>query len=472
MSTAIADQQKAEAEKEAARQLVATVAKLEKALPQYESNQSTITEQLKEMQKTVDGFKEIDIGKTVAQVDQIRAEQATMRAAIKRSKNGLYVPGLDDEADKFSITRACAGVATKNWKNAGFEHEVFKAVGQVREKVGHISGVDSQGGYFVPDQVIPDVIQAIYTESVLIGLEGAGKTRVSVLDNLVGTPVRIPKFNGGMIAYWIGEQDKYAETASKVGNVTLTPKKMGLLTRMTDEIMRMSSWGYENLLRNDMVRAAAKLADWTMLYGQGTENMPRGVAYMPNINLFSAELGKRVGDGVTAIPSSANGGELTFDGLMEMQGCLEDQDLPITDQFAFIAHPRYFRRLKQLKVQFYSGQTTNQSYLLGVPFLTNDKLQSIIGDFDHTTQIGTTSVPGKTQGWTPNGGAQPVFGDVIGANWNETIFARWSGIEISDDKGEGSGFVSDQTFIKLRMYADVGHRQEKNIVWCPDAKMR
>jgi HK97 family phage major capsid protein len=461
------------AEKAAAKKLVETVENLEKALPGVQKSLEDVKSMAEAMKKKMDGYGDIDVANVAKQVEQIRADNAALRSQIRKSKGGLYIPGLEDEADKFSLTKAMCAFVTKKWDNAGFEHEVYKAVAQRREKVGHISGVDSAGGFFVPDQVIPDVIQAIYTRSVLIGLEGSGQTRVSVIDNLVGNPVKIPKFQGGMIAYWVGEQDKYAETQSKVGNVTMTPRKLGLLTRMTDEIMRMQSYGLENLIRNDMVRAAAKLIDWTVIYGTGTENMPRGVANMPGINIYRTENGASWLHSPTVNVTNSAGGELTFDGLMNMQGVLEDQDLAVGDDFAFIAPPIYWRRIKQLKVQFFSGQTSNQAYLVGVPFLTDERLLSLVGPFDRSTQLASKGTSGKSLGWTGTGtGSNAYYGDVVGANWNDVIVGRWSGIEITDDKGEGSGFVSDQTFVKLRTYLDVGHRQEKNVVLSPDVRMR
>lgn len=436
-----------------------------KALEDATGNFAAFKTELEAIKTLADSFKGFDPKLLNQEIEKIKAGQASVREAIRRSKGGFYVSGIEDYTKQFSMVRACIAVKTRNWENAGFEKEI---ISQARAKAGHIIGQDSAGGSFVPDQVIPDIIEAIYTNSVLIALEGSGTTRVSVLDGLTGTPARIGKFDGGCIAYWIGEQDKYIESQVKTGNISLTPKKLGILTRLTDEMQRFASPAFENLLRKDMQRAAAKKIDYTMLYGLGNENQPRGLAYAQNFNQFAAQ-NKLPYD--AAVITDAAGGELDFDGLMEMQGVLEDQDIEANETFAFISHHRYFRRLKQLKTSNFSGQTTEKPYLIGLPMLTDERLRALIGDWDGTTQIPTTNKPGKSLNWATTSNTLK-FTDVVGGNWSEALFGRWSGTEIVDDGGTGDGFINDQTYVKMRTYCDAGFRQEKALVWCPDAQAR
>lgn len=436
----------------------------------FQKNYPKMDEAVKAIQAqmlALNGLKDFDPKTVLEEIQRVKANYDTLTKKIRSSKGGFYIPGLEDEAEKFSLVRAIFAIKSGNWKAAPFEEEVFK---QARQKAGAVMGVDSQGGFFVPDQVIPEVISAIYVRSVLIDLNGDGQTRMSVIDGLVGGQVRIPKFLGGMIAYWLGEEDTYAESAAKVGNVTLSPRKMGLLTRITKEMQMFSGFGYEQLMRNDMGRAAAKKLDYTAIYGKGTDNEPRGLSKLKGINIFSAQ---ERGIATTASTGAAVGGELDFDNLMEMQGIVEDQNLTIEPDWAFISAPRYFRRLQQLKVQFYTGQTSQQAYLLGVPMLTADKLKALIGDYDKTTQIPTAQHAGASLGWTSTGaGSANKFGDMVAGNWSEMLFGRWAGIEISDDGGVGTGFVKDETLVKFSIMGDFAARQEKALVFCPDVKMR
>jgi len=442
-------------EKEAVKRLLENVEIMSKGLPE-------IREELKALQAKVKEFADLDVSKALKEFERTKASMEQVREAIRSSKGGFYIPGLEDAGKKFSLTRAFIGAKTGDWKGAEHEKEIFD---QVRSKASHIIGNDSAAGLFIPDQVIPDVIAAIYTRSQLIDLAGDGRTRVSVLDGLTGIPAKLPKFNGGVIAYWLGEEDEYVESLVNVGNMSLTPKKLGILVRLTDEMRRFQSFGFENLLRADMTRAAAKKIDWTVLYGSGSENMPRGVVNWPGVGVYSAE------NGTSTQPASPAGAALDFDGLDNMAGILEDADIDADSSFATISCPRFFRRMRQLKTDNYSGQTTNRPYLIGVPMLPEARLRDVIGEFGKSTQLPTTNKPGASVAWTSPQDVQKCT-DVFQGNWANVLFGRWSGLEIADDGGLGKGFTSDHTYIKVRMYSDVGCRYEQSIVICPDAKVR
>lgn len=413
---------------------------------------------------------EIDVQVLSRRLEEAVAGHESLVKRIRNWKGGLYVPGLEDTAPKFSLLRAAKGVVSKNWEGAEEEKRVLEEV----RKSGQRMGVDSEGGYFVPDQTIPDVIAAIYRRSVLVNLAGAeGTTRVTVVDGLVGNPVKLPAFEGGLVAYWLGEQDKYIESLAKVGNISMVPKKLTVLAKITEEMRKLSSFGFEQLLRNDAIRSLAAELDRTVLYGKGTDSEPRGVLNMPigeeprGVQFFSAETGEIV----TAAPADSQGGELDFDGLMEMQGALEDADVMPNESFATISAPRYFRRLKQLKVLNFSGQTEGRPYLVGVPMLTDARLAELIGDFDKTAMVPTKNKPGASAGW-PTTSTDLKYGDVVMGNWSEVVLGRWAGVEIVDDGGRGLGFATDDIFVKFRLWADIQKRQGKTLVAAPDVQMR
>lgn len=444
-----------------------------KALREGVESMKGIAEKFPDIEADIAAVKEavgeIDVQELAKRVEKSAAAQDALTRRIRDWKGGIYVPGLEEDADKFSIHRAAVAIASKNWDKAGFEKEMFDAV---REK-GQRMGVDSEGGYFVPDQVIPEVIGAIYRRSVFIGLDSDGTTRVSVIDGLMGNPVKIPAFEGGVVSYWLGEQGTYVESMVAAGNVSMVPKKLTTLVKLTEEMRDFSSFGFEQLLRNDMIRANAAALDRTVAYGAGNENEPRGLMNMPigtgarDVQWFSAE------DGAlrTSAPADSAGGELDYDGLMEMQGALEDANVTPNESFATISAPRYFRRLKKLKVQNYSAQTAERPYLVGAPMMSDARLAELIGAYDRSTMVPTANKPGASAGW-PTTSTTEKFGDVFMGNFNEIILGRWAGLEIVDDGGKGLGFATGEIFVKMRMYADIQKRQGKSLVICPDANMR
>lgn len=452
-------------------QAEAAVAKLLGEMEALQNHYTDMKGMVDELKKSNEGFEDIDFKEVVNRLEKQEAGFERIQKQIRSNRNGISVPGLEDEnISKFSMLRAIAVVQypkLRDSKDFGYEWEIMKQHREAVSKAQNV-GIDSDGGFFVPDQMIADVIQKIYTKTNLISLDGEGTTLVSVLDGLTGSPVKIPKFNGGALAYWIGEEDEYVSSQANVGQLSMQPRKLGVLLELTEEMRKFQSFGLDALLRRDMIKAAAIKLDWTLLYGQGTDNAPRGVANLTDINQYSAELGD-VYD--VASLADAAGAELTFDDLDNMQGILEDNDYDQDESWRFVFPTRYARRLRQSKVSHFSGQTSEKGYLLGSPMLNEEQLATITGPFVKTTQIPTTNLPGETKGWATTS-TDEEFGDVFAANWNEVLFGRWgTGIEIETGQSDDD-FVRDKGKIKLRLYGDVGHRQTAGIVMCPDARMR
>jgi hypothetical protein len=103
--------------------------------------------------------------------------------------------------------------------------------------------------------------------------------------------------------------------------------------------------------------------------------------------------------------------------------------------------------------------------------MKDSALRALIGDYGKTTKIPTTNLPGASIGGTTDSTTEK-YGDVFSGNWSEFLFGRWGGIEIEDDKGIGTGFTTDETYVKMRMYAGTANRRESAFTLCPDAKMR
>lgn len=450
-----------------------------------DGNLEEMIDRLKALEDTVGPIKRLDFKTMLAEHERMRAGQKRLEQMIRTSKKGGYFPGIEDAGENFSVLRAMvgkrAGRSKQDWESAGagFEYEVmtesWKRLSEVYTKAGHAMGDDRTAGSFIPDQVIPDVIGGIYTRSVFVALEGEGETRVSLLEGLQGGTVTVPQFNGGLIAYWIGEEDEYAESLMTTADMTMTPKKLGVLVKITEEMKRFAGYGFESLLRRDMMRACAKKLDWTIAYGSGTNRMPRGITKTNGIRVYSAQSKK---SGILGTDSLADtnifqadwaGADLDFDGLDNMRLEVEEQDIDYDESAVKIGAPRYFARLRQLKVANYSGQSTQMPYLIGMPMLPDSRLAEIIGPFARSTQI-KKQKPGASVG-APTTSANVKFADVFDGNLGSVVFGRWAGVEIDDDSGKGKGYTSDSTYMKLRLWGDVGMRRPQSIIVCPDAQI-
>ena len=419
-------------------------------------------EKVRELSVQLEG---VDLKSIGEEVDRTKTAVDEVTKLVRTRASSFNIPGLEDEgeAKKFSLVRASYAINSGNWAKAGFEKEVLT---QARERIKNVMGVDSEGGFFVPDQVIADVIGKIYANSTLISLNGDGETRIRVLPGLFGGSVRVPRFEGGVVAYWIGEDDKYVESKVAVGDMKMEPHKLTLVTRITEELARFSSYGFEQLVRADMAKSAALKLDWTAFYGTGNESMPRGLVSTPGVLTYSAEANQIL----TAPPADAEGGEFDFDSMDEFRGALEDNNAGLGDDYTSIMPSRLLRRMRRIRVPQFSGDTGG-TYLLGAPMMTDGQMTSIIGEFTTSNRLGTKNRPGESLGW-PTTSTDKKFGDVFGGNWSEMIFGQWGALELISDEGKGPGFLRDRTYLKARMFGDFGIRRPEQFVICPDARLR
>jgi HK97 family phage major capsid protein len=472
MAAAVATKTKEESEKEIAE----CISKLNNFL---DKDCKTLTEEVNGVKSKLEGLEKIQTENVVKELEKLRAgQEAVIKMIRTNSRAPSFVPGMEDASQKFSMVKVLTA-SKVGWKEAKaeFEKECMDAW-QAKLKTAGAIGDDKMGGFWVPDQVIPDVIAAIYARSVFFSLGADGTTRVSVLDGLVGGTVKIPKVTGGMVAYWVGEEQAPAESMDNAGDITMNPKKLMMLVKLTDSMRRFGGFGFENILRNDMINTAAEKFDWTVAYGNGGADMPRGIINTSGIKIFSAEKG---GYGVLGTDSLADtgvfqatwaGAALTFDVVDLMNLALEEDKIRQGPSAIMITSPRALSYLRRLKVTYFSGQTSGQGYLLGLPILSDARLADIIGAFDKTPQIPSNNYAGKSVGATPTNAATVNCTDVFKGNLAEVIVGRWSGLEIETDGGMGPGFKSDHIYTKMRMYADVGVRQPRGIIVCPDAIVR
>jgi HK97 family phage major capsid protein len=79
--------------------------------------------------------------------------------------------------------------------------------------------------------------------------------------------ITFPKLTGSATAYWVGEGTPITESQPVTGNLELQAKKLGVLVKLNNELLRFASPSAEALVRFDMAQSAAQKADLAMLEG-------------------------------------------------------------------------------------------------------------------------------------------------------------------------------------------------------------
>ncbi len=123
-------------------------------------------------------------------------------------------------------------------------------------------GVDSAGGFLVPEQMMASII-------VLREQYGVFRQEATIVPMGRDT-VNWPRRSGGLTAYFVGENQVLTESAASWDNVNLTAKKIGVLTRFSTELDEDAVISIADWLTNEIAYAYAVKEDDCGFNGDGT----------------------------------------------------------------------------------------------------------------------------------------------------------------------------------------------------------
>lgn len=148
---------------------------------------------------------------------------------------------------------------------------------------------DSAGGTLVAPPAMGELIELQRSLEVF---SAAGAREVALPPN---GRLQFPKLTAASTAYWVGEGTSIAESQPVTGMLQLQAKKLGVLVRLNNELLRFASPSAEGLVRYDMARAAALKADLAMLEGSGGTQI-QGLLSYPDIQIHTASAPGANGD--------------------------------------------------------------------------------------------------------------------------------------------------------------------------------
>jgi len=361
-------------------------------------------ETVKAIQDEIKGLRE-DYVKMKAEMGEIKAEKPAKKASL---------PGLEFEKDKFSLLRAVNAIATKSWRGADFEKEVFQNTSDLKKTMS--TEVDTAGGYVVPVQVLGDFLELLRANLVTRQL-GA-----NYIEGLMGSPVEVPGQAGGATVYWLGEDNPNGITASDLTlkQSQMTPHMAAALVKLSNRLLRMSNPSIEALVRQDVAFAVAEAIDIAALTGVGANGQPLGVLNVPGI--LSHDL--------SSVASKAD----IWTELYELENKLAEAN-SLRGKLAFAWHPRVKKMLSQGRVDAVSAADEAGS------FVASPVTQSQLANYIGYPYAATTNLPITT--------GSPDTVSVLFANWSELIVGMWQGLTIMASQEASDAFAKNQTWVRF-----------------------
>lgn len=379
------------------------------------------------------------IGRGVS-VDEFRGELLEVIANKPLETPAHVVDAPVKEQREYSLARMIRAQATNDWSDAGFEREMSD---EVQRRTGRAArgvyvpdfawragamataATGAVGDENVVDNFIPTVhrgdmfIEALRAKQVMSNL---GVTFMGGLTNRI----KMPKFSAGATAAFVEELGAVADQSQTDAGVTLQPRTMGAYVDISRLALKESVPALDQIVQDDLLRAAADLIESAAISGSGSGGQPTGI-------LNNGDVGN------VDISSGTDVAALTWADLTDLVKTVEDADGIINAQtLGWLSNP---------KVKAKMANTVKVSSTDSI-MLLNDPWNSIYGyRAEFTSNVPSNLNPGD--GGTD--GSALIFGD-----FSQLIVGLFGGADIMID--ETTGGLAGTTRIILHQDVDIAIR--------------
>ena len=206
-------------------------------------------------------------------------------------------------------------------------------------------GVDSEGGYLVPDEFEHTLIQGLNENTVIRSLSHVITTSSGLH--------KIPVVASHGSAAWIDEEGAYTESDDVFSQVQLDAHKVGTLIKVSEELLQDSAFDLESYIATEFARRIGDKEEEAFLVGNGSSK-PTGILHT-------------TGGGEVGV-TTAGAAAITADELIDLYFSLK---APYRKKAVFILNDSTIKIIRKLKDK-------NDQYLWQ-PALRDGDVPTILG---------------------------------------------------------------------------------------------
>ncbi len=228
-----------------------------------------------------------NLGNEIARMERLEALDAELSKPVNTpiTEKPSAAPKADVKTGRASDTYKRAF-----WAQTRARHDMTPEMRNALQE-----GVDTEGGYLVPDEFERTLVQGLNENTVI-------RAHAHVITTSSGLH-KIPVVASHGSAAWIDEEGAYTESDETFGQVQLDAHKVGTVIKVSEELLNDSAFDLESYIRSEFVRRIGDKEEEAFLTGNGTSK-PTGI--------INATGGGQVG--VTAASATA----ITADELIDL----------------------------------------------------------------------------------------------------------------------------------------------------------
>ena len=304
------------------------------------------------------------------------------------------------------------------------------------------TGTANVGGNLVATDLLSgDFIEALRNQSKLLQLG------VQVMPGLVGD-VAIPTHSGVGSTYWLStETTAITQTSGTFGQVTMTPKNLGMLSKFTRQQVLQGSPSIDFILRQDIVKGMAVAADLAILNGSGSSGEPTGIMQT---------------SGIGSVAMGTNGAAVTLEKIIDLETELSTNNGMVNpDSTAYLTNGKVVGALKKTRA---GGSAAGDGPFLWNPDYSNGGRGPTPGTLNGYPIAFTNQVPSDLT----KGTSSSVCSAMLMGDFSQCIQGIWGGgveIMVGEDADD---FSKALTSIRGIMSMDVCVRHAESFAAIKD----
>lgn len=253
--------------------------------------------------------------------------------------------------------------------------------------------------------------------------------------------MKYPRQTSASTTYWVGENAPITESIVGTGEVTLQAKKLAILIKAPNELIRFASPAAEALLRDDMTKSLALGLDMAGLEGTGTDTQPRGLINMPNITT------------ITSGTTGANGDTLVPQDAYRMVAAVEEGN---SEFEGYVMRPKTLYKFYQIRADAVGQGDARGPFVFNLIREAGDGVEATIAGFPVTKSTQVSQVRAK--------GTSTSLTYIIGGMWSDLLIGMFGAIEFAATTMGDTSFANDQSWIRGILSADIQARHEVSFV--------
>lgn len=265
------------------------------------------------------------------QYDRMEADIKALGDQIERVKRADEIENAMKQPVRDTIktgvnggeTREKSGRASDEYRDAFWKHMRLGNRADTPEIRNALQvGTDSEGGYLVPEEFERTLVTALDENNIFRQL---AKKITTGGDRL------IPTLTAHATAAWTAEEAAFTESDPAFGQKTLSAYKMGVLLKISDELLADSAFNMSAFIATEFGRAMGKLEEEAFFTGDGSSK-PTGILDATN----------GAASGVTTASATA----ITFDEIVDLYHSVK---APYRPKAVFIVNDDTVKALRKIK---------------------------------------------------------------------------------------------------------------------------